>query len=91
MVTQRYLVVAPGATVFSTADTTPSLGTSLAGIERSLEAAEARLATLSQVTPHAEPHKQELHEIRHLVAALATYLLGEGHPFVSGLAGAQVR
>ena len=86
MVTLRYLVVVPGAT----ADTTPSLGASLAGIACRLEAAQARLATLSQVTPHAEPHTQELHEIRHLVAALATDLLGAGHPIVSGLAGARV-
>ena len=91
MVTQRYLVAAPGATVVSTADPTPSLGPSLAWLERSLEVAEARLATLSPETPLAEPHKQELHEIRHLVAALATELLGEGHPFVSGIAGAQGR
>jgi hypothetical protein len=91
MVTQRFLVVAPGATVVSTADATLSLGTSLAWIDRSLEVAEARLAALSPVTPLTEPHKQELHEIMQLVAALATELLGEGHPFVSGIAGAQIR
>jgi hypothetical protein len=91
MVTQRFLAVAPGATVVSTADATSNLGTSLAWLERSLEAAEARLTTLSAVTPLAEPHQQELHEIRELVAAVAMHLLGEGHPFVSGLAGASVR
>jgi hypothetical protein len=81
----------PGATVVSTAGPTLSLGTSLDWIERSLKVAEARLAALSPETPLAEPHKQELHEIRLLVAALATELLGEGHPIVSGIAGAQIR
>jgi hypothetical protein len=88
---RRLMVVAPGATVVSTVGPTPTLGVSLVGIERVLEVAEARLAVLAPLTPLAEPHVQELQEIRHLVAALATDLLGEGHPFVSGIAGASVR
>jgi hypothetical protein len=82
---QRWLVVAPGATVVSTVETTPSLGVSLVGIERILDVAEARLAALAPQTPLAEPHVQELHEIRHLLAALASDLLGEGHPIVSAI------
>jgi hypothetical protein len=88
---QRLMVVAPGATVVSSVEPAPTLGVSLVGIERILEVAEARLAVLAPQTPLAEPHVQELREMRHLVAALATDLLGEGHPFVSGIAGASVR
>ena len=88
---QRLLVVAPGATVVSPVEPAPALGVSLVGIERILEVAEARLAALVPLTSLAEPHVQEVHEIRHLVAALAADLLGESRPVVSGITGAGVR
>jgi hypothetical protein len=43
---------------------------SLVGIARSLKAAQERLAALAPHTRLAEPHVQELREIRRLVAAL---------------------
>ena len=88
---QRCLVVAPGATIVSTVETTARLGIPCVGIERLLDVAEARLAVLAPQTSLAEPQLQELHEIRSLVAALAADLLGEDHPFVSGITGAGVR
>jgi hypothetical protein len=84
---QRWLVVAPGATVVSPVET-PSIGVSLVGFERSLDLVEALLATLPPQTPLAEPHGQALDEIRYLLAALASDLLGEGHPVVSAIAKA---
>ena len=54
-------------------------------IERSLDGAEARLEALAPQTPLTEPQVQELHEIRHLLTALASDLLGEGHPLVPAI------
>ena len=88
---QRCLVVAPGATVVSTVETTARLGIPRVGVERLLDVAEARLAALAPQTSLAESQLQELHEIRSLVAALAADLLGEDHAFVSEITGAGFR
>jgi hypothetical protein len=71
-------------------ETMAMLGIPPVGIERLLDVAEARLAALAPQTALAEPELQELHEIRSLVAGLAADLLGEDHPFVSGITGARV-
>jgi hypothetical protein len=85
---QRWLEITPGALVGSPVEPTLSLGVSLVGFERSLDLVEALLATLPPQTPLAEPHGQALDEIRYLLAALASDLLGEGHPVVSAIAKA---
>jgi hypothetical protein len=85
---QRWLEITPGALVGSPGEPTLSLGVSLVGFERSLDLVEALLATLPPQTPLAEPHGQALDEIRYLLAALASDLLGEGHPVVSAIAEA---
>jgi hypothetical protein len=82
---QQWLVVAPGAAVVSPVETTPSLGFSRVSIERILDLVEARLVELPPQALLAEPQGQELHEIRRLLATLASDLLGEGHPFVSAI------
>ena len=66
----RFFVAAPGSAVVSTVAQSRSLEASLTEIASNLKAVEERLTALAPHTRLAEPHVQELREIRALVMAL---------------------